>query len=366
MPIWSITTMHQCSFRHAVVSAAVVALCAPAVIAQDRDHDTRLGPDDLWTVRIDRSKPAPLALNQERPDETENRADSQVDRSSVIESEDGMIEPEPSLWKGFLTGDRHFRDKPRPMGAPWYFEDPFINSDLRPFFTWHKFPRSGALGGGQLTVYAMQVRLALSERLQFIATADGFSHLESPILHDDTGANDLAIGLKYALIVDHENDFLLSTGLRWRLSNGHARTLNGNVDELSPFITLYQGIGKWNFIADVVGRIAMDEHQGNHILSWDAHVDYELFENFFPLLEIHGLHYLSNGDRLPWDIGGADYANIGSNDVAGTAAFWGSVGFRWNLAEHVSWGAAYEFPLQDPQNNDIFEQRAISGLTITY
>lgn len=348
--------------RLAVVSVAVIALGAATLMAQDRSSAGDRS-DDPWRVRIERSGSTPLALNQ---DQTDEDAEPQADTSSMIESEGDMSEPTPILWKGFLYGDRHFRDKPRPIGAPLYFEDPFINSDLRPFFMWHKFPKSSALKGGQLTVYAMQARLALTERLQFFASADGFSHVESPILDDDTGANDLAFGLKYALIVDHESDFILSTGLRWRLSNGHDKTLNGGVDELSPFVTMYKGVGKWNFIADVVGRIAMDEHKGNHILSWDAHVDYELFEDFFPLLEVHGLHYLSNGDRLPLDIGGGDYANIGSNNVAGSTSFWGTIGFRWMIAEHVSWGAAYEFPLQDPQNNDIFEQRAISSLTITF
>lgn len=274
--------------------------------------------------------------------------------------------PDPILWDGFLYGDQHFRDKPRPIGAPLYFEDPFINSDLRLIFIWHDFPESSQLRGGELTAYALQARIALTERLQFIATGNNYSHVTSPILDDDSGYNDLAAGLKYAFIVDHDNDFLLSAGLRWKFSNGHAGVLQGNVDELSPFITAYKGWGKWNFIADVVGRIAMDEHDGNHILSWDLHVDYELFDDFFPLLEIHGLHYLSNGSRLPLDIGGLDYGNFGSSDVAGTAAFWGGLGFRWNIVDHVSWGAVYEFPLQNPQNNDIFNQRVTTNLILTF
>lgn len=273
---------------------------------------------------------------------------------------------ETLLWDGFFWGDQHFRDKPRPVGSPLYFEDPFINSDLRLIFLWHKFPNASQLRGGQLYAGALQARLALTDRLAFIATSDNYSHIESPIIDDDSGYNDIALGLKYALLVDHENDFLLSTGLRWKLSNGHAGVLQGNVDELSPFVTAYKGWGKWNFIADVVARIPMDEHDGNCILSWDFHVDYELFEDFFPLLEIHGLHYLSDGDRLPLDVGGLDYANLGSSDVAGTTALWGGLGFRWNLIEHVSWGAVYEFPLQDPQNNDIFEQRVTTNLIITF
>lgn len=250
---------------------------------------------------------------------------------------------------------------------PLYFEDPFINSDARAVYFYHKFPKRSALKGGDLNVYALQLRLALTDRLQFIATGDGYSHLESPILDDDSGWNDLAVGLKYALWVDHENDFLLSTGLRWRLSNGHGNTLNGGVDELSPFISAYKGLGKWHFIADVVGRIAMDEHQGNHLLSWDAMATYQLLDNvFFPLFELHGVHYLKNGDNLPLDVGGLDYSNIGSNDVAGHAAFWAGLGARWNIMKHVSWGAVWEFPLQTTTNKDIFEYRVTTNLILTF
>lgn len=306
----------------------------------------------------------PLALHESPEDEQPTGPRVFIDESK---SSNSTAEPEPLLWKGFLHGDPNFRDKPRPVGSPLYFEDPFINSDVRFVYFYNKFPKGSALKGGDLNVYLLQLRLALTERLQFMVTGDGYSHLESPILEDDSGWNDLALGLKYALYADPENDFLLSTGLRWRLSNGHAGTLNGNVDELTPFITAYKGWGKWHFIADVAGRIAMDEHQGNYLLSYNLSTSYELLENvFFPLIEFHGVHYLSNGDRLPFDIGGLDYANIGSSKVAGHAAFWGGIGARWNIVEHVSWGAVWEFPMQSTSNNDIFEHRVTTNLIFTF
>lgn len=340
----------------------------PSLLAAQTTPDDRIERVDdalhgrLEVSQTERSSPMALTFRDEAVEEDAYFEDETSEEETVSETTTG----DSILWDGFIYGDPHFRDTPRPIGSPLYFEDPFINSDVRAGFIWHKFPNNGGLRGGQLTVYTLQLRLALTERLQFMATTDGYSHLESPILDDDSGWNDLAFGLKYALYVDHENDFLLSTGLRWRLSNGHANTLNGGVDELNPFISAYKGVGKWNFMAHVGGRIAMDEHKGNHILSWDMHVDYELMENFFPLLEVHGLHYLSNGDNLPLDIGGGDYANIGSNNVAGTAAYWGSLGFRWNIVDHISWGTAWDFPLQNPDNNDIFEQRVTTDVIFTF
>ena len=274
--------------------------------------------------------------------------------------------PAPILWDGFIWGDRHFQSRPRPIGSPLYFEDPFINTDLRAWYVWHKFPRKSPLGGGDMSIWAVQARLALTDRLQFTATEDGYTKMHTAILKDAEGWNDLALGLKYAVWVDHESDFIVSTGLRWRLSNGHGNILQGNVDELSPYVTAYKGWGKWGFMADVVGRLAMDRGDGNHIVSWDLHVDYELFENFYPLLEFHALHYVSNGDRLPLDVGGLDYSNIGSNDVAGHTALWGTVGFHWNITKNVSWSAGWGFPLQSRSNNDLFDQRATSQIHITF
>ncbi len=102
--------MQLSMFRFAVVSVAVVALGAATSLAQDRS-------DDPWKIRIDRSGSTPLALNQDEPDEAEESAEPQADTSTMIESDDDMSEPEPILWKGFLYGDQHFRDKPRPSGC---------------------------------------------------------------------------------------------------------------------------------------------------------------------------------------------------------------------------------------------------------
>ena len=353
-----------------LLSQSILATSCPELIAQDRSRPE----NDPWRTQSTRSRqvpivdPQPFSLNDPlafNPEDPEVSGDVPIAKESTSVST--VSDPEPLLLKGFLYGDPHFRDKPRPVGSPFYFEDPFINSDARLIYMYHKIPGSSALKGGDLNVYALQLRLALTDRLQFTATCDGYSHLESPILDDDSGWNDLALGAKYALYIDHENDFLVSTGLKWRLSNGHAKTLHGNVDELTPYLSAYKGWGKWHFIADVAGRIAMDEHRGNHLLSYNLSTSYEVLENlFFPLVEFHGVHYLSNGDRLPLDIGGLDYANIGSNDVAGHAAFWGGVGARWHIVEHVSWGAVWEFPMQTTTNNDIFDYRVTTNLIFTF
>lgn len=91
--------------------------------------------DDPWEVsRGD----APMSLSNAASHNAHPISAGAFDDASTAEAdysdETSTASSEPILWEGFLYGDQHFRDKPRPVGSPLYFEDPFINSDLRPIY----------------------------------------------------------------------------------------------------------------------------------------------------------------------------------------------------------------------------------------
>ena len=73
--------------------------------------------------------------------------DEQVAEEEPSYAEEAADQHETLLWDGFLWGDRHFRKTPRPVGMPLYFEDPFINSDLRLIYVWHGIPNRSELRG---------------------------------------------------------------------------------------------------------------------------------------------------------------------------------------------------------------------------
>lgn len=273
------------------------------------------------------------------------------------------------LWPGFLSGLRGFEHFYNPIGNPLYFESPLINTELRLLYLHHDFPDGSQLGGGDLNVYAAQVRLALTERLAFIATKDGYSDLNARILPNDEGWNDFAIGLKYAFIADKDSDFVLTGGLRWEWDNGDQGVLQGDAQELSPFLSFAKGFDQFHIMGNVTGRLPMDDDRGNYILSWDLHFDYEVapqaLPGFAPLFEVHGLHYLSDGEHLPLSVGGLDYTNLGSTDVAGDGVVWGSVGFGWKLTPHLSLGSAFEFPMHNP-DNDIMGNRVTAHVALSW
>lgn len=268
------------------------------------------------------------------------------------------------LWPGLLYGMAGFEKMVLPVSSPLYFEEPFIRTSFRFLYIYHDIPKGSTLRGGHLQTFALQIRLALTERLQFLATKDGYSMLRAKVLPHADGWNDFRIGLKYAIAYDiqPEEEWIFSGGLRWEWQNGDEDVLQGDSQELSPFLTYAHRWDKFNFMSGLSWRIPMDHNNAVHSLIWDLHFSYELWENIYPLVEFHGLHYLSNAERIPFDVEALDYGNIGSTDVAGNSVYWAGVGFRWHVTPHISAGATYEFPLMNP-DRDIFEQRVTVNIS---
>jgi hypothetical protein len=274
------------------------------------------------------------------------------------------------LWKGFLSGTRGFEGFANPVGNPIYFESPLNYTGIRLLFLHHEFSEDSVLGGGDLNVYAAQARLAITERLGFIATKDGYSDLNADVLPSDEGWNDIAIGAKYVLIKNVEKQFLLTIGGRWMWENGDAEVLQGGVQEISPFISVGKGFGRLNLIADMTYRIPFDSgDDGNEVFQWDVHADFQIapakLPGVFAIAEVHGLHYMSDGDRTPLPVGGLDYSNLGSTDVSGNSVVWLGFGTRVKFTPNTSMGATYEFPLTSA-DEDIMGDRFTVDFEITW
>jgi hypothetical protein len=273
------------------------------------------------------------------------------------------------LWPGFLNGLRGFEHFYEPVGQPLYFESPFNNTSVRALFLHHTFSDKSQLGGGEVNVAAVQARLALTERLGFIATKDGYSWLNAGILPEDSGWNAIAAGLKYAVVVDRENDFVLTPGIRFQTQGGESSVLQNSAAEFSAFVSAAKGFGPFHLIGDLAYRLPTDGDKGNDILQWDVHADYEILPEsmpgFAPLVELHGLHYLSDGTALPLSVGGLDYSNIGSADVSGSTVVWIGAGARWKMTPNFSTGATYEWALTN-RKADIMNDRITLDFTFTW
>ena len=71
-------------------------------------------------------------------------------------------------WEGFH----------KPIVSPYLFEDPFVTTGVYAYHIYHEFPDRSVLGGGHANVAAVQLRVALTDRIALIATKDGRAWVE--------------------------------------------------------------------------------------------------------------------------------------------------------------------------------------------
>lgn len=277
-----------------------------------------------------------------------------------------VLDYEAAAWPGFLTGLPGYDDFVMPVGMPVYFEDPFITTDLRPFYIYHDIPDDSVLRGGQVHVVGLQIRAALTERLAFLATKDGYSWVDSHVTAAGDGWNDLAFGLKYAFVVRPEEHYLLTAGIKWEIVNGSSDAWQGGEShEINPFISVAKGWDKWHFLGALNGRIPTNRGDANTSIVWNLHLDYELTETFRPLVEIHGIHWLTNADRLPFSEDYLDVGSLGASSARGRDFFSAGVGFRWQAKDNISVGLTWEFPLESASAH-LMEQRITLNTTVSF
>ena len=98
---------------------------------------------------------------------------------------------------------------------------------------------------------------------------------------------------------------------------------------------------------------------------WNLHLDYKLTDTFRPLIEVHGIHWLSNADQLPFSEDYLDVGSLGAAKASGRDFFSAGVGFRWEARENVSVGLTYEFPLESPAEH-LQEHRVTFNTVISF
>jgi len=278
-----------------------------------------------------------------------------------------------------------------PMSFPYLFEDPYITSGLNFVGIWHQFPHDSVFEGGQLGVLALQVRLAITERLAFIAAKDGIAILDADneLIQNDTGFLDLGFGFKYAAWEWNGQDdqsVVLTPSLRYEAPSGQQKVFSGDGDGLLiPAISGAYHAGPWNVVADLGGNAALDSDKNSSNVFYNIHVDHafaspiahEWVKFIVPFIELNGIYWASAGDgsrkvnlkglpSLPIgavkpNFEGADVVNLGNNDVSGSNYVTMAWGVRFPMAAGFDIGASYERPLSD--RKDITEQRVTLNIT---
>ena len=248
---------------------------------------------------------------------------------------------------------------------PTIFESAVVEGSVRPMVMYQRLPETSIFGGGDLQVYAVQLRVPITDRLGLIATKDGYIDLNPDNGSDEEGFADVAAGLKYALIDDREAGLIVSPGFVFEVDAGNHDVFQGNGDGvLRTFVSAGLARADFNLLGNLGFNLPVDGADETHSLDYHLHLSYDAHEHVQPLVEVHGISFTRNARALPVNFEGGDLINLGASRVAGQNVFTGAIGARFPINDTVSLGAAYEFPLGS--RNDLLADRFTFDAVISF
>ena len=275
-----------------------------------------------------------------------------------------------------------------PIVAPYLFEDPFITTNAVPYFLWHDLPQNSAFDGGALYAAALQLRVALTDRVAIIATKDGFvwNRNGQDLLDDSQGFLNLGAGVKVALWQDREARQIVSGVLRFELPTGSSDQYQGYGDGMVlPSLTGAPRTGPVRWMGDLGAQIPFNGNAQSSSLFYHLYAGLDLTPWVQPFAQLSGLHWIESGNgELPirlktggsLDLStvqgalgtgpfeGADVMNLGSQGVDNQDLLTAAIGIHVPIAKHVTFSVAYERPITNPDY--IFEQRITSALVLEF
>jgi len=281
-------------------------------------------------------------------------------------------------WEGFH----------KPIVAPYFFEDPFITTGIYPYFVQHDFPGRSAFQGGHASVAAVQIRVAITDKVAFVATKDGYAWFRpgNDLLDDQQGWLNIGGGLKAALYENEEENFLVSGTLRFEFDTGSSDVFQDHGDGVViPSVSWAWGNGPLHMIGDLGGQIPLDGGDQSSSIFAHLYADYEVAPMFVPFAQINWMHWTDSGNgKLPIDLNvgvtlpvdtvqaalgtgsfeGADVWNLGSKGVGGLDLWTAALGFHVPITEHITLSAAYERPFS--HHKGVFQQRITTSVAIEF
>jgi hypothetical protein len=270
--------------------------------------------------------------------------------------------------KGSMSDGKFKRYVP-PLAQPYFNETPYITTEARLVYLYNEIPKGFVTGGGSINIFAAQIRLALTERLGLIATKDGYTILKfDNVLPNSDGFENISLGFKYALFQRPQEEEIISFGIRYEPPTGSLSTgginLQGKGDGfLDYFLTGGKSNNKWGIQGSLGIQQALDTDYNSSFFHWHAHIDYEMFKNLFPLIELNGLTAVDDGNRTEIsDFEGNDAANFGSTSSKHVVS--GTAGFRYRFIKNTILGVGYETALTEQK--DLLEYRTNLDLTIHF
>ena len=265
---------------------------------------------------------------------------------------------------GFLPSDHCFDDFISPISNPFFFEDPRSLTEARGIFIENSLPN--ATGGGDLQVYAGQLRGRLSENLSVIAPRLAYIQVNQAGGGNPVGFLSAPVGMKYNLIRNVEEQFLVSAGITYFIPGTTRAFSNFGNGDFHFFLTAGKRIfdfGHW--LSGAGFRIPADSNLGTQLFYWSNQWDYQLPNHIYPLVGVNWFHWMRsspNGFAIP--VSGLDLINLPVTNVAGANVVTGVVGAKWKPTGNFEIGSGFEFPLTT--HTDIIHNRLYADVIFRY
>lgn len=280
-----------------------------------------------------------------------------------------------SLAKWIQPSDHCFDDFISPMIDFVHFEDPRNLTELRPIFVNHRFPATlgpGAIpAGGSAQLFALQFRLALTERLSLIGVKDGYIIDNSEGALDTllaSGWADITAGLKYNLVRNTQTGTLVSSGFTYEIPLGSDQALQSVGDgQFNFFVSGGQRLagGNAHVLTSFGWQLPVDQSVQSTTVRWNNHFDVKVTDTVYLFTENSWTHWTDEAEvGLALGVSGQDLLNLDSTNVEGNNLVTHNVGTKYKPNGHFEAGVAYEFPLTEFK--DIIEDRVTLEMIFRY
>jgi uncharacterized membrane protein YeaQ/YmgE (transglycosylase-associated protein family) len=219
-----------------------------------------------------------------------------------------------------------------PVSDPIFFEDAIIRTEIRPVMGTQRIGDDFFSRGGNLQVYGIQLRYAVTDRLAIFMNKGGYDDVHPNVgPHIDGWAN-LAGGLKYAIIDDKADAFILTPGVTFEIPNGDNEIFQGKGNGVwNFFLSTEKGFGDFHVLANAGFVIPNDTNADSTLFHYHVQFDYYACRYFKPFVVMNGYTVLKAGNYVPLTTEGYDLVNFGSSLSDGTTQITLGGGFRSNI-----------------------------------
>jgi len=264
-----------------------------------------------------------------------------------------------------FESDHAFDGFVQPFSNPIQFKDPRCMTEARGLFIAGWSDASIPLGDTSAQIYALQARVALTERFEAFAAKDGIVRFSPGIGASQTGLANLAVGGKYAVYRNPDTQTIASAVVQYEAPTGYANIYqNFGSGLLATYFVIGQEFaGDTHAIVQFGQNTAMNRLNSGYFLT-SAHID-RRFGRFVPFYEANWFYYNRNGQFLPsLGIEGGGLLNLGAGQVNGLSYVTNAVGFWYDLSSWQQLGIGYEFQVSRPVM--LFENFAMCQYVLRY